>query len=308
MTVETVDRPAPAVAAASAPPIGESILAANFRQFLRNRTAVGAALVVLLVALMAISAPWIAPHDPYESDLFRRLQPPGWLPGGEWAYPLGCDALGRDILSRVIYGARVSMFIGVAVILVATAVGTLAGLAAGYLRGITDVVISRVVDVLLGFPYLIFAIGLMAAMGPGLGNIILALVVKEWVLPCRVVRAETLSAREMEYVEAARALGASRGHIMLREILPNILSPVIVVATFRMATIIIIEASLSFLGLGVQPPVPSWGSMVADGRQFLLDAWWVSTLPGVMILVLVLAINLASQGLRDAFDPRMRAS
>jgi ABC-type dipeptide/oligopeptide/nickel transport system permease subunit len=146
----------------------------------------------------------------------------------------------------------------------------------------------------------------MAVMGPGLGNIVLALVVKEWVLPCRIVRAETLSAREMEYIEAARALGASSRHIMLSEILPNVLSPLLVVATFRMATIIIMEASLSFLGIGVQPPLPSWGSMVADGRQFLIGAWWVSTLPGAMILLLVVAINLASQGLRDAFDPRLR--
>jgi ABC-type dipeptide/oligopeptide/nickel transport system permease subunit len=189
---------------------------------------------------------------------------------------------------------------------IATGVGIVAGLAAGYLRGWIDVLISRLVDILLGFPYLIFAIGLMAMMGPGLQNIILALAYKEWVVPCRVVRGETLAAREVEYVEAARALGASRRHIMFREILPNILSPVIVVATIRMAHVIILEASLSFLGLGVQPPTASWGSMVADGRNFLLDAWWVSTFPGLAILVLVLAINVASQGLRDAFDPRFR--
>jgi ABC-type dipeptide/oligopeptide/nickel transport system permease subunit len=299
LATEADTRAAPAAA-------GESPLRANLHQLLANWTAIGAAMVVLGFALIALLAPLLAPQDPYEADLFRRLQPPVWLDGGEWAYPLGCDALGRDILSRTIYGTRISMLIGVVVVLAATLVGTIAGLAAGYLRGAIDIVISRVVDVLLGFPYLIFAIGLMAAMGPGLGNIILALVVKEWVLPCRVVRAETLAARQMEYVEAARALGASSFHVTFREILPNILSPVIVVATFRMASVIIVEASLSFLGLGVQPPVPSWGSMVADGRQFLLDAWWVSTLPGIAILLLVLAINLASQGLRDAFDPRAR--
>lgn len=297
--------PTPATQAATAAD-GQSILVANLRDFAANRTAVVSVAVVVLFALIALFAPLLAPHDPYESDLFRRLQPPGWMEDGDWAYPLGCDALGRDILSRAIYGARVSMFIGIAVMVVAACFGMVAGLLAGYLRGPIDIAISRIVDVLLGFPYLILAIGLMAVMGPGLGNIILALAIKEWVLPCRVVRAETLAAREMEYVEAARALGASRAHIMLREILPNILSPLIVVATFRMATIIIMEASLSFLGLGVQPPVPSWGSMIADGREFLLSAWWVSTLPGVLILALVLAINLASQGLRDAFDPRMR--
>ncbi|HMR34047.1 MAG TPA: ABC transporter permease [Geminicoccaceae bacterium] len=300
LTAQAPERAAPASAS-------QSLFRANLHQLLSNWTAIGAAAVVLAFGLVALLAPWLAPQDPYEADLFRRLQPPAWLEGGEWAYPLGCDALGRDILSRIVYGTRISMLIGVVVVLAATVVGTVAGLAAGYLRGWVDIAVSRVVDVLLGFPYLIFAIGLMAAMGPGLGNIILALVVKEWVLPCRVVRAETLAARQMEYVEAARALGASSLHITLREILPNILSPVIVVATFRMASVIIIEASLSFLGLGVQPPAPSWGSMVADGRQFLLDAWWVSTLPGIAILLLVLAINLASQGLRDAFDPRARS-
>lgn len=281
-----------------------SPLARNLRLFAGNRLALLSAVVVLAVVLMAVFSPLLAPHDPYETDLFRRLQPPAWMEGGEWAYLLGCDALGRDILSRIVYGARVSVFIGFTVIALATTVGIMAGLAAGYLRGWVDVVISRLVDVLLGFPYLIFAIALMAMMGPGLQNIVLALAYKEWVIPCRVVRGETLAAREVEYVEAARALGAGRLRIMLGEILPNILSPVIVVATIRMANVIILEASLSFLGLGVQPPTASWGSMVADGRAFMLEAWWVSTFPGLAILVLVLAINVASQGLRDAFDPK----
>jgi len=284
--------------------IDETPFRRNMRAFTANRLALGSAIVVGLFVLMAVFAPLIAPHDPADTDLLRRLRPPAWLPGGDWSHPLGCDALGRDILSRIIYGARVSIFIGAAVVLVATTIGILAGLAAGYLRGWVDVAISRLVDILLGFPYLIFAIGLMAMMGPGLINIILALVYKEWVIPCRVVRGETLAARELEYVEAARAIGASGRHIMLREILPNILSPVIVVSTIRMAHVIILEASLSFLGLGVQPPTASWGAMVADGRAFILQAWWVSTFPGVAILLLVLAINVASQGLRDSFDPR----
>ncbi len=285
---------------------GRSILSGNVREFMANRLAVLSALVVLGFCVLAVFAPLIAPHDPNADDLFRRLQPPAWRDGGEWAYPLGCDALGRDILSRLIHGSRISIIIGVTVILVATTIGTLAGLASGYLRGVIDVLIARLCDILLGFPYLIFAIGLMAMMGPGFENIILVLVYKEWVLPCRVVRGETLAAREMEYVESARALGASPTHVMLREILPNILSPVIVVATYRIAQIIIVEASLSFLGIGVQPPTASWGSMVADGREFLLGAWWVSTFPGLAILALVLAINVASQGLRDAFDPRFQ--
>lgn len=274
-------------------------------RFARNRTALGASVLILLFVMAALGAPWIAPHDPADADLFRRLQPPAWQEGGEWAFPLGCDALGRDILSRLLFGARVSLLVASLVIGIAAVIGTLAGLAAGYLRGWTDTLVSRLVDTLLGFPYLVFAIGLMAMMGPGLHNIVLVLIYKEWVFSCRVVRGETLAAREQDYVEAARALGCGTRHIMLREILPNVLSPVLVVATFRMAYVIIMEASLSFLGLGVQPPAPSWGSMVADGRDFLVDAWWVSTLPGLAILALVLSINLASQGLRDAFDPRL---
>jgi ABC-type dipeptide/oligopeptide/nickel transport system permease subunit len=282
----------------------QSLLVRNLMLFAGSRLSLASAAVVLGFVVMALAAPLIAPHDPYETDLFRRLQPPAWMPGGEWSFLLGCDALGRDILSRIIYGARISIFIGASVILVATTVGILAGLAAGYLRGWTDVVISRLVDILLGFPYLIFAIALIAMTGPGLQNIILALAYKEWVIPCRVVRGETLAAREVEYVEAARAMGGSRRYIMLREILPNILSPVVVVSTVRMAHVIILEASLSFLGLGVQPPTASWGSMVADGRSFMLEAWWVSTFPGLAILLLVLSINVVSQGLRDAFDPK----
>jgi ABC-type dipeptide/oligopeptide/nickel transport system permease subunit len=261
---------------------------------------------VLLFVLVAIFAPWIAPHDPDETDLLLRLQPPVWMEGGDWAYLLGCDALGRDLLSRIIYGSRVSIFIGTAVVVLATGIGIVTGLMAGYLRGWVDTVISRIVDILLAFPYLLFAIGLMAMMGPGLQNIILALAYKEWVIPCRLVRGETLALREVEYVEAARAVGASSWTIMSREILPNILSPVIVVSTIRMAHVIILEASLSFLGIGVQPPTASWGSLVADGRSFIMDAWWISTFSGFAILGLVLAINVASQGLRDAFDPRLQ--
>ncbi|MGA1287333.1 MAG: ABC transporter permease [Rubrivivax sp.] len=292
----------------ASPPLGvESPSRLGWRRFRRNRFALVASALGLLFVLLAVFTPWIAPQDPNDADLLRRLQPPVWMPGGEWAYPLGCDALGRDLLSRIIHGSRISIFIGAAVIVIATGIGIVAGLAAGYFRGWVDAVISRLVDILLAFPYLLFAIGLMATMGPGLQNIILALAYKEWVIPCRLVRGETLALREIEYVEAARAVGASSSHIMAREILPNILSPVIVVSTIRMAHVIILEASLSFLGIGVQPPTASWGSLVADGRSFIWDAWWISTFSGLAILLLVLAINVASQGLRDAFDPRLHA-
>jgi len=292
-------------AVASASQGAESPSRLGWRRFRRNRFAMAASALVLLFVVLAVFAPWIAPQDPNDADLLRRLQPPVWMPGGEWAYPLGCDALGRDLLSRIIHGSRISIFIGAAVIVIATGIGIVAGLAAGYFRGWVDAAISRLVDILLAFPYLLFAIGLMATMGPGLQNIVLALAYKEWVIPCRLVRGETLALREIEYVEAARAVGASSGYIMAREILPNILSPVIVVSTIRMAHVIILEASLSFLGIGVQPPTASWGSLVADGRSFIWDAWWISTFSGLAILLLVLAINVASQGLRDAFDPRL---
>lgn len=277
---------------------------ARLAALLPGHLARAAALAVLGFLLLAAFAPLIAPQDPAATDLMRRLQPPAWMEDGEWGFPLGCDALGRDILSRIIFGARVSIFVGVIVVAIATMIGIAAGLVCGYFRGWTDRLVSGLVDILLGFPYLIFAVGLMAMMGPGLLNMVLALAYKEWVVPCRVVRGETLAARETEYVEAARSIGLPSWAILWHEILPNILSPVIVVASVRIAQVIILEASLSFLGLGVQPPTPSWGSMVADGRGFILDAWWVSTFPGLAILLLVLSINVVSQAVRDALDPR----
>lgn len=283
----------------------DSVLRRSLRRFLRDRGSVVWAAILVAFALAALMAPWLAPHDPAAGSLLRRLQPPGWMEGGDWRYPLGCDALGRDVLSRVLYGARVSIAIGVVVAALAAMVGTTMGLLAGFAGGVVDALISRIVDVLFAFPLLIFAIGLMGFMGPGIGNIVLALVCKDWVITCRLVRGQTLELRHREYVEAAVAVGASRTHILAREILPNILSPVIVVATLRMATIIMVEASLSFLGIGVQPPTPAWGTMIADGRIFMLDAWWVSSFAGIAIFGLVLSVNLTSQGLRDAFDPRL---
>jgi ABC-type dipeptide/oligopeptide/nickel transport system permease subunit len=277
----------------------------GLRRFVADRTSLCCAAIVLLAGLTALFAPMIAPHDPADGDLLRRLQPPVWQADGDWSYPLGCDELGRDMLSRLIFGARVSLGVSFGVVLVSGVIGTVLGMVAGFARGALDAVLARVADVLLGFPYLVFAIGLMGMMGPGLSNIVITLVLKEWVVAFRVARGETLGAREQDYVEAARAVGCPAWRIMLGEILPNILSPVLVVATIRMAHVIIMESSLSFLGLGVQPPAVSWGSMVADGREFLAEGWWVATLPGLAILVVVLAINLASQGAREAFDPRL---
>ncbi|MBV9785184.1 MAG: ABC transporter permease [Acidisphaera sp.] len=275
------------------------------RRFRRDWLSLVCAAFVVAMAAVALLAPMLAPHDPADADLLRRLLPPAWMSDGEWSYPLGCDGLGRDILSRLIFGARLSLGIGVGVVLLATLIGASAGIFAGFAGGAADAVLSRIADVLLGFPYLVFAIGLMGMMGPGLSNIVLTLVLKEWVVPFRVARGETLGAREQDYVEAARALGCPRWRIMRDEIMPNVLSPVLVVAAIRMANVIIMEASLSFLGLGVQPPAVSWGGMVSDGRDVLVDGWWVATFPGLAILLVVLATNLASQGMREAFDPRL---
>jgi ABC-type dipeptide/oligopeptide/nickel transport system permease subunit len=285
---------------------GPSPTALAWRSFLRDTVSLLSAVIVLAAVAIALFAPLLMPHDPADADLLRRLQPPAWMEEGEWAYPLGCDGLGRDLVSRLMAGARVSLGVGFLVVALSTAIGLAGGVVAGYARGGTDAVLSRFADVLLGFPYLVFAIGLMGMMGPGLNNIVITLVIKEWVVPFRVARGETLGVAELEYVEAARAVGSSPWRIMRGEIMPNILSPVLVVATLRIAQVIIMEASLSFLGLGVQPPQTSWGAMVADGREFLSDGWWVSTFPGLAILIVVVAINLAGQGLREAFDPKLR--
>ena len=259
---------------------------------------------LLLFVFVALCAPLLAPHDPLATDLSHRLQPPAWW-GGDGRYWLGCDPLGRDLFSRILYGARVSLFVGVVVVALSAAVGTLLGLLAGYFGGRLDAVLSGIAEILLAFPLLIFAIGLMAATGPGLLNLVLALSYKGWVSFFRLVRGDTLSAKEAGYVEAAVALGVGPGRILWRHILPNVLPPVIALAALTMATVILMEASLSFLGLGVQPPTPTWGAMVNDGRAHLLNAWWVSTFAGAAIFLLALSVNLLGQGLRDALDPRL---
>lgn len=281
-------------------------LADFWRRFRKNRLAVIGGVVLLMIIVMGLSAPWIAPHDPTVPSFRNRFAPPAWMEGGSWEHPLGTDQLGRDLLSRIIWGARASLKVGAVVIAFATVVGIFMGLVSGYYGGWVDVVIQRLSDILLAFPYLVLAIALMAVMGPGFGNLILALVYKEWVTPARIVRGEILAAKNAEYVEAARAVGAGDAHIMWREILPNTMSSVIVVSTLRVAWVILMEASLSFLGLGVQPPDPAWGSMIAQGREYIFSSWWLATFPGIAILLTVLGINLLGEGLRDALDPRLR--
>jgi peptide/nickel transport system permease protein len=276
--------------------------------FLLSKIATLGALIFALFLLIAILAPILAPHDPALQDLKRRLAPPIGL-GMEKAsleYPLGNDNLGRDILSRLLVGSRVSLVVGVSTILLASSMGSLIGAMAGFYRGLVDNIVMRIVDIWMAFPSLLLAIAFGAALGPGLFNLVLALSLTIWVVYCRVVRAEVLSLRERDYVLAARAMGASDLRIILRHMLPNVLAPILVISTLQMGVVIISEASLNFLGVGVQSSVPTWGGMLSDGREFMRDAWWLATFPGIAISIVVLGVNLLGDGLRDALDPRLR--
>jgi len=280
---------------------------AEFLAELRNHPlALLGGIIIILYVLAAILAPYITTYDPTRGNLRVRLQPPAWHPEGSWEYPLGTDAQGRDILTRIIYGARVSLAVGILAVGISAAIGLVLGAITGYYRGRLDWAVSRFADLLLAFPYLIFAIGVMAFLGSGFTNLILALTFKGWVEFFRLVRGEMMSEKTQEYVEAARVTGLGHVSIMGREVLPNIIQSVFVLATLRMGYMIILEASLSFLGLGIPPHIPAWGSMVAAGRDYLLVAWWVSTMAGIAILILVLAINVFGEGLRDILDPRLK--
>ncbi|UCC89538.1 MAG: ABC transporter permease [Anaerolineales bacterium] len=281
--------------------------AVNFVDELRKHPlALMGGIVILVYVLAAILAPYITAYDPARGNLRLRLDPPAWHPEGDWAYALGTDAQGRDLLTRIVYGARVSLTVGLLSVGISATVGTILGAITGYFRGRLDDLVSRFADLLLAFPYLIFAIGVMAFLGSGFTNLILALTFKGWVEFFRLVRGETLSEKTQEYVEAARVTGLRHAAIIAREILPNIIQSVFVLSTLRMGHMIIMEASLSFLGLGIPPHIPAWGSMVAAGRDYLLVAWWVSTFPGLAILFLVLSINVFGEGLRDILDPRLK--
>ncbi|MBV8600785.1 MAG: ABC transporter permease [Candidatus Eremiobacteraeota bacterium] len=272
-------------------------------RLVREPAAIVGGVIVIIVGFCAILAPWLAPHDPNLQDLARVTQPPMWMHGGTTTFPLGTDNLGRCILSRILYGARVSSIVGLSVVAIGGTIGVTAGMVAGYFGGIVDDVIARITDLQLAFPFLLLAVAIVAVIGPSLTTVIVVLGVTSWVQYVRVVRAETLAAREREYVSAAQATGASRSRILLRHILPNIASAVIVLATFEVARTVILESALSFLGLGAPPTVPSWGSMLADGRQYMDTAWWLETFPGLAISIAVLGVNLFGDGLRDVIDP-----
>ncbi|WNJ91467.1 ABC transporter permease subunit [Bosea sp. 685] len=302
MTAETLEAPS-ATAHAGAPP---HPLREFWSYFSANRGAVAGLVVIVLVLLAAVFAEVLAPHSPYLTNNAVFLKPPAWQEGGSWSYPLGTDAIGRDILSRLLYGARLSLVIGIAVVALAMALGIVLGLVAGFFKGITEIIIMRLMDIVLTMPSLLLAIVIVAILGPGLMNAMLAVAIV--VLPhyVRITRAAVIAETSKDYVVAAKVSGAGTLRLMFSEVLPNCTAPLIVQATLGVSTAILDAAALGFLGLGAQPPTPEWGTMLADAREFVLRAWWVVTLPGLAILITVLAFNLLGDGLRDALDPKLK--
>jgi len=266
------------------------------------------AALVLAAVLAASLAPWISPASPTTGELGARLKPPAWQAGGSVQRLLGSDLLGRDVLSRLLWGARISLSIALAATILGAVVGSTVGLVAGYYRGLADGALTKLIDVQLGFPFVLLAISVIAVAGPGIGVLVVVLAVGSWVGHARIVRGLALSLRERDYVQAARAMGAGNARILLRHLLPEVLSVILILATFDVGRIIILESTLSFLGLGVQPPTPSWGSDLRDAAIYIRRAWWTAAFPGLAIMVVVLGVNLLGDALRDAFDPRTVAS
>ena len=279
---------------------------ATWRRLARLRWGVGAACVLLLIIATAVFAPLIAPDDPLAVDIRHRLSPPAWMEHGTAEHLLGTDQVGRDLLARMIYGGRVSLVVAVASVIISATIGVLLGLAAGYFAGNTDWTIMTVINVMLTFPFVLLALAVIAVLGPSLPNMIFVLGVAGWPIYARVVRAETLAIREREFVLAGRALGMSHGRLVFRQILPNLVSTIVVIATLQVAQVIILESFLSFLGLGVQPPTPAWGNMLGEGRLYMLNSWWIATFPGLAIFLTTLVINLMGNALRDWLDPHLK--
>ncbi|MBB4064189.1 ABC transporter permease subunit [Gellertiella hungarica] len=285
-----------------------SALAEFWHYFSRNKGAVIGLAIFIVILVVAILAPLFAPHSPSEQNREALLLVPSWMEGGNSSYLLGTDAVGRDILSRLIYGARFSLFIGLVVVTLSVISGVLVGLVAGYFGGRTDIVIMRIMDIILAFPSLLLALVLVAVLGPGLLNAMIAISLVNQPHFVRLTRASVLAEREKEYVVASKVAGAGTMRIMFLTILPNCLGPLIVQATLAFSAAILDAAALGFLGMGAQPPTPEWGTMLAEAREFIQRAPWVVTFPGLAILITVLAINLMGDGLRDALDPKLKRS
>ena len=265
-----------------------------------------AAALLLLIVAAAVFAPWVSPHDPLAVNIRHRLAPPVWMEGGDAQHLLGTDQVGRDLLSRMIYGGRVSLVVGVAAVGLSATIGVLLGLGAGYFGARLDWLIMTVVNVMLTFPFVLLALAVIAVLGPSLPNMIIVLGVADWPLYARIIRAETMALRERDFVLAGRALGMGHARLIFRQILPNLVSAIVVIATLQVARVIILESFLSFLGLGIQPPTPAWGNMLGEGRVYMLNSWWIATFPGSAIFLTTLAINLMGNALRDWLDPHMK--
>jgi peptide/nickel transport system permease protein len=276
------------------------------RRLWRLKWGLGAAVVLLLIIASAVLAPWVATKDPFAVDVRHRLAPPAWMVGGTRENFLGTDQVGRDLLSRVIYGGRISLVVGVTAVLISMSLGVLLGLGGGYVSGATDAAIMTAINIMLTFPFILLALAVIAVLGPSLVNMIIVLGVTGWPLYARVVRAETRAVVERDFITASRALGLGHPRIVFRQILPNLTSTIVVIATLDVARMIILESFLSFLGLGVQPPTPAWGNMLGEGRVYMLNSWWIATFPGMAIFVTTLMINLMGNAVRDWLDPHMK--
>jgi dipeptide transport system permease protein len=301
MTSANLNAPFAATPCVSSHPLREF-----WSYFAANPGAVAGLVVIVALLPMAAFANFIAPHSPILNDETAFLKPPLWQTGGSLTYPLGTDAIGRDMLSRLIYGARLSLLIGFAVVAISVVTGTVLGLLAGFLRGAIEIAIMRLMDILLTLPSLLLAIVIVAILGPGIVNALLAVAVVALPFYVRIARAAVITETAKDYVTAAKVAGAGMLRLMFKEVLPNCMAPLIVQATLGVSSAILDAAALGFLGLGAQPPAPEWGTMLADAREFVLRAWWVVTFPGIMILVTVLAFNLMGDGLRDALDPKLK--
>jgi len=272
----------------------------------RRRLPVVSLGIITVFVAAALFAPLLAPADPYEQALRLRFRPPVWLDGGSWAHPLGTDRLGRDLLSRIVHGARVSLSAGVVTVLLASLLGAAIGLVAGYYRGRVDAVLMRITDATMSFPVILLALILAVTVGPSFTNVVLAIAVILWARYARVIRGQVLTLMELDFIAQARIAGAGAWRIIVRHLFPNTLNTLVVLVTLQVGYVIILEASLSFLGAGIPPPMPAWGSMIAESRDFITSAWWASLFPGLAILLVVLAFNLLGDWLRDTLDPKLR--
>ena len=262
--------------------------------------------IIAVFVLLAILAPLLSPADPHDQSLRNRFKPPVWEEGGSWKYPLGTDRLGRDMLSRIIWGSRVSLAAGVITVLLASAFGAAVGLVAGYYGGRVDAALMRITDATMSFPVILLALILAVTVGPSFTNVVVAIAVILWARYARVIRGQVLTLMQLDFIAQARVAGAGASRIITRHLFPNTLNTLVVLVTLQIGYVIIVEASLSFLGAGIPPPTPAWGSMIAEGREFVTSAWWVSMFPGLAILLVVLAFNLLGDWLRDTFDPKLR--